>query len=92
MIAYIICCVFGMFFDYFFYFSFLLLEVSLENPSMKTVFKAITINKNQFLLLIVFLICIVIIFANFAYYFTSDTFWMSSVNYGEGENVCTSIW
>ena len=59
---------------------------------MRTVFNAISVNKNQFLLLILFLICIVIIFTNFAYYFASETFWNSSIDFGKGENMCTSIW
>lgn len=92
LISYILFCVFGLYFDLFFYYSFLLLEFSMENPAMKTVYRAITLNKNQFMLLFLFLFCIVIIFANFAYHFISHTFWMSFGNWGRGEMSCTSIW
>jgi len=42
--SYILFCLFGNI-SLFFFLTFLLIEISLENPSMKTVFKAISLNR-----------------------------------------------
>ena len=80
------------FFNVFFFFAFLLLEVSYKNPSMGTVYRAIRLNRDQFILLFVFLGCIVLIFASFAFYFVGETFWNAGIADGRGENMCVSVW
>lgn len=59
---------------------------------MRTVFHAISMKKDQFILLFMFLGCIILILTYFAYYFVSETFWFANADKKRGENVCTSIW
>lgn len=88
---FIVLCLFGTQ-SMFFLFTFLLIEIIRSNRSMRTVFYAINLKRDQFILLFMFLGCVILILTYFAYYFVSETFWYANANGKQGENVCVSVW
>ena len=71
-------------------YAFNLLDVINRFQTLQNVIKAITYNKTQLILTTMLGLLILYVYALFAFYFLSDTFYMETVGQ-EGENVCTTI-
>ena len=73
-------------------YSVLLLDISSRFITLKNVFRSITYNSKQIIMTVIFVIIIIYIYALFAYYYISETFFNPNLGDEGGENMCISVW
>lgn len=59
---------------------------------LKNIIRAITFNSKQILMTILFDLIVMYIYALFAYYYVSETFFNPAIGDTGGENMCISVW